>query len=152
MDVEHLTLLWQTWDSSTLRGKRCILEASRPSANRQLQNAKQGTAAPGKPLWKENKGNLSCKKPEHMGIIVLHFLYIWKNIVEQIKDHCNIFLKMTQTTELTKTLCSDQRGKKMPLSTGGASGSSGAVRGQSQRDAGMLWSFSSQLKSLWRNY
>lgn len=32
---------------------------------------------------------------------------------------------MSQTTELTKTLSPDQRGRKMPLSTGGASGSSG---------------------------
>lgn len=88
LDVEHLTLLWQTWDSSTLRGKRWILEASR-----HLQKAKQGTAAPGNPLWKETKGNLSCKKPEHMGIIALHFPYIWNNIVEPIKDHCNYFQK-----------------------------------------------------------
>lgn len=50
LDVEHLTLLRQTWHSSTLRGERWILEASRPSANRHLEKAKQGTAAPGNPL------------------------------------------------------------------------------------------------------
>lgn len=93
LGVEHLTLLWETWDSSTWRGKRWILEASRLAANRHLQKAKQGTAAPGNPPCKEIKGKLSCKEPEHTGIDALHFPYIWNNIVEPIKDHCNYFQK-----------------------------------------------------------
>lgn len=69
------------------------MEASRPSANRHLEKAKQGTAAPENPPCKEIKGNLSCKKQEHVGIVALHFPYIRNNTVEPIKDHCNYFQK-----------------------------------------------------------
>lgn len=41
LDVEHLTLLWQMWDSSTLRGKMWILEPLRPSANRHRKQSRE---------------------------------------------------------------------------------------------------------------
>lgn len=75
------------------------------------------------PLWKKNQRKPVLQEVRACGHCYSSLSYVLKSTVEPIKDHCNIFQKMTQTTELTKTLCSDQRGKKMPLSTGGTSGS-----------------------------